>query len=205
MRRTRAAPQQLTTILDLRAGEDCAGVGVLQSGHEPRRRANNADLRGHAHFAQKIFADALHVEVDAARRLRDKINRAELERFQSAVGPFARFGADDDDGPRIRRHDLRGGLEPINVGHVDVHRDDIGLERFRECHSFTAIFCLADDLQHLIRTDDVLENFAHERRVIDDQNAKFLDGGDGRHSVDHATGTGRIASDPMSCSTAAMS
>ena len=34
----------------------------------------------------------------------------------------------------------------IDVRHVDVHGDDIGLERFGERDGFAAIFGLADDL-----------------------------------------------------------
>ena len=64
---------------------------------------------------------------------------------------------------------------------------------------------LADNFERVVGFEDVFEHFAHERRIVHDQNAKFLVGGDWRHGVAQATGTGRIASDPISCSTAAMS
>ena len=36
---------------------------------------------------------------------------------------------------------------PSIVRHVDVHGDDIGLQRFRQAHGFAAIFGVADDLK----------------------------------------------------------
>ena len=52
--------------------------------------------------------------------------------FSVLAAPSLRFGADDHDRPGIRGHYLRCGLQAVHVRHVDVHGDDVGLERFSE-------------------------------------------------------------------------
>ena len=51
------------------------GCGKARSG------SDHTNLRSHAHFAQKLFADALHVEVNCARGLCDEFDGAEFQRF----------------------------------------------------------------------------------------------------------------------------
>ena len=118
----------------------------LKRGRQARRGADHADFGGHAHFAKKIVLHALHVEVDAAGWLGDEFDGAEFESFQRAGCAFAGFRADDDDGARVGGHDLRGGLQTIDVGHVDVHGDDIRLQGFGQRDGFAPVFGVADDL-----------------------------------------------------------
>ncbi len=156
-----------------------AGAG-LQSGSEKRSGANHANFRGHANFAQQFFLDAVHVEVDRAGRFCNEFDCAEFQCLQGAGSPFARFRTDDDDRPRIRGHDLRGGLQAVHVRHVDVHGDDIGLERLRERDGFAAVFRLTDDLQLLVGVENRFEHLAHEGGVVDDEHTKLFVG-DGCH------------------------
>ena len=57
-------------------------------------------------------------------------------------------------GRGIRGHDLRGGLQAVDMRHVDVHGDDVGFERFGERDGFAAVFCMADHLQLVVRVEN---------------------------------------------------
>jgi hypothetical protein len=146
----------------------------LQCGGKARSGTNDANLSGHFHFAEKLFADRLHVEINAAGRFGNEFDCAELQSLESAGRAFFRFGADDDDGARIGGHDLRGSLQTVHVRHVDVHRDDIGLKRFGKCHGFAAILGVTGDLELRIGVENSLKDFAHKGRVVDDEHARFV-------------------------------
>src|SRR6202030_3515533 len=117
------------------------------SGGKAGRGADDANLGSHAHFAQEIVLDGVHVEVDAAGRLGDKLDGAEFESFKGAGRAVFGFGADDDDGARIGGHDVRGGLQAVHVGHIDVHGDYIGLEGLGESDGFATVLGVSDDLK----------------------------------------------------------
>ena len=53
--------------------------------------SHDANFGSHANFADQIFADTLHVEIDAAGRLGDKFNGTKFESLQGAGGAFASF------------------------------------------------------------------------------------------------------------------
>src|SRR5712692_10410996 len=78
------------------------------------------------------------------------------------------------------------------MGHVDVHGDDVGLERFGERDGFAAIFGVTDDLKLLVGIENIFEDFAHESGVVHDEHAEFLDGrgchGRLRHRYKRASG-----------------
>ena len=99
---------------------------MLQLG--AHRSAHHANFGGHPQLAAEFFADAVHIEINAAGWLGDKINGAQFQRLQGNVGAFARLRADDDNRPRIGRHDEFGRLQTVHVRHVDIHGDNVGLE-----------------------------------------------------------------------------
>src|ERR1700746_956280 len=59
-------------------GAPFCGVGLHG---EARSSSNYTTLCRHFHFAQKIFADALHIEIDGAVRLGNKFDGAQFQRF----------------------------------------------------------------------------------------------------------------------------
>jgi len=59
-------------------------------------------------------------------------------------------------------------LQAIDMGHVDVHGDDVGLKRLGERNGLAAIFCVAHDLELCVSGQNGLENFAHERGIVHD-------------------------------------
>ncbi len=133
-------------------------------------------FRGHAHFAQQLFLHVLHVQVDAAGGFADKFDGAEFQRFKRAGRAFPRFRTDDHDGLGIRGHDLRGGLQTIHVRHVDVHGDDVWLERFGHGDGFTPVFGMAHNLKLVVGVENLLEDFAHEGGIVHDQDAELFVG-----------------------------
>ena len=149
---------------------------------EARGGTHDANFGGHADFAQELFFHALHVEIDAAAGLGYEVDGAEFESFQRAGSAFLAFRADDDDGPRIVGHYVGGGLEAVHVRHVQVHGDDVGLERFRESDGFAAIAGAANDLKLAVSVENGFEDFAHEGRVVHDEHAEFF-WGSAHHDV----------------------
>src|SRR5581483_2838864 len=138
--------------------------------------ADHADFRGHADFSDKFVFDAVHVQINAARRLGDKLDGAEFESAQGAGGALARFRTDDNDGTRIGGHDLRGGLQAVHVRHVDVHGDDIGFKRFRQRDRFAAVLGVADDLELFVGVENGFQHLAHEGGIVHDEDAVLFAG-----------------------------
>ena len=48
------------------------------------------------------------------------------------------------------RHDFGGGLQAVHQRHVDVHGDDVGLQRFRQAHGFASVLGVADDVKIIV-------------------------------------------------------
>src|SRR5579883_1372933 len=148
--------------------------GDMKLRGKARGGAHDANLCCDAYFAQELVLDALHVEIDAAGRFGDKIDGAELKGLQCAGRAFLAFGADDDDGPRVGGHDLRGGLQAVHVRHVQVHGNDVRLQRFGENKGFAAVFGMANHLKHFVGVENRFQNLAHEGGIVDDENAKLF-------------------------------
>ena len=72
---------------------------------------------------------------------------------------------------RARRHpaDPPGGLDPIDVRHVEVHQDDVGLKRSGKRDRFSAARATTDDLDALVDRQGEHERLGEERVIIDDQ------------------------------------
>ena len=59
-----------------------------------------------------------------------------------------------------------GRLDPVHVGHRDVHQDDIGQQLLRQPDSLGARLRLTDDLDLGIGREEHLEATAHYRVVV---------------------------------------
>ena len=119
----------------------------LESGRRDVKRCELRELWLPCALCAGVFFHALHVQIDAAGRLGDEFDGAEFEGIQRSRSAFAGFRADNDDGARVGGHDLRGGLKSVDVGHVDVHGDDVRLQGFGQSDGFAAVFCVTDDLK----------------------------------------------------------
>jgi len=65
--------------------------------------------------------------------------------------------------------DPTGRLEPVQVGHLDVHQDDVGTSPARELDGVATVDRLADDVEVGLQLEDRAKARAHERLVVGDQ------------------------------------
>ena len=63
------------------------------------------------------------------------------------------------------------GLDAVELGHADVHQDDVGLQPLGLLDGVEAVGGLADDLEVVLGVEDHAEPGAHERLVVGDQQA----------------------------------
>ena len=66
---------------------------------------------------------------------------------------------------------LPGRLDPVDLGHADVHQHDIRRDAARLLDRLSPVGRLADDLEVGLRLEDHPEAGAHECLVVDDQHA----------------------------------
>ena len=65
-------------------------------------------------------------------------------------------------------------LEAVELGHADVHQDDVGPQRAHLVDRLAAVRGLADDLDVGLGVEDHAEAGAHERLVVDEQDADHV-------------------------------
>jgi len=98
------------------------------SREHPKARRIRHDRR--AQRTQQPLRDANQIEADRARRLEDEIDRAELERLERRfVAGARRPGTQHHDRSRRLAHDIAERAQPIELRHVHVERNDVGIER----------------------------------------------------------------------------
>ena len=135
---------------------------------------HHANLRRHFQLSCQLFAHLLHVQINATRRLGNKVDCAKLERTQRGGSTFARFRTDNHDRPRILRHDQFSGLKAVHVRHVDVHGDHVGTQRFRERYGIATVARLPCHFELRIGIDDFVEDFAHVCGIVHNEHSKFF-------------------------------
>src|SRR4051812_38359543 len=102
-------------------------------------------------------------------RLDDEVLRAELQRLDD-LRLLAQRRAHDDAGRGVAADDVGEGGETVLLRHRDVERREVGLELLVAGHGLHAVACLPDDLMAGAR-EGVLDHLAHERGVVDDEDA----------------------------------
>ena len=65
--------------------------------------------------------------------------------------------------------------------HIDVHGDDIGLERFRQRNGLAAVFGVAHNLELFVSVENPFEDLAHKQGIFHDEHANLFVGG--RHRL----------------------
>src|SRR3954468_11377085 len=102
-------------------------------------------------------------------RLDDEVLRAELQRLDD-LRLLAQRRAHDDAGRGVAADDVGEGGETVLLRHRDVERREVGLELLVAGHGLHAVACLPDDLM-AGAGEGVLDHLAHERGVVDDEDA----------------------------------
>ena len=76
--------------------------------------------------------------------------------------------------PVGREHAARR-LDPVHLRHPDVHQDHVRSQTLRLCDRVGAVRGLAGDVDVLLGVEDHAEARAHERLVVDDEDAQAHD------------------------------
>ena len=78
-------------------------------------------------------------------------------------------GQDQDARRSVCGREPAGRFDPVEVGHADVHQDDVGSERFCGVERGEAVTGLADDFEVGFGVEDDAEAGADELLVVGDQ------------------------------------
>ena len=108
--------------------------------------------------------------------LRDDLDGAQLQGADRGRGAWPGVRADDDDGPRRLGHDVADRAEPIGLGHLEVHRDDVGRELVNLAHRVEAVARGGDDAERPVAAgaaEDVGEDAPHQGAVVHDEDGGF--------------------------------
>ena len=95
---------------------------------------------------------------------------ARAERFVDVLVEVERR-QDEDAGRGIGGDDAPGRLEPVELGHADVHQDDGRLEAGGLLDRLEAVARLGDDLDVLLAGEQHPKSGAHHRLVVGDEHA----------------------------------
>ena len=87
---------------------------------------------------------------DIVLRLGDKVDGADFQRFQRGLRARLREGGEHHHRHRPQRHDLAQEGETVHLRHLDVERDDVGIERLDLLARVKGILRCTDDLDFRI-------------------------------------------------------
>ena len=110
-------------------------------------------------------------------RVVDLLGPRALEQVAGGAGPDGRqdrvvvlvHGQHDDLDVRVPPGDEAGGLDPVEVGHLDVHDDDVRLGLGDQVQRLAAVARRADHLDAVQRAEQGDQPVAHDLVVVDDQ------------------------------------
>jgi len=107
-------------------------------------------------------------------RLRDDLHGAELQRADRRAGAGAGVRADDHDGPRCLGHDVADRAQAVELGHFQVHGDDVGVVLVHLADGVEAVARRGDDpeLAGRVAPQHVAQHAPHQRAVVDDEHAR---------------------------------
>jgi hypothetical protein len=90
------------------------------------------------------------------------------------VAVARRRGAEHHDRSRRLAHDVAKRGEAVELRHVDVERHDLGVERPHLAERLTAVAGRPDDAELPRALDELRDDLAHERAVVDDEDGGAL-------------------------------
>ena len=90
---------------------------------------------------------------------------------------FVGMHAEHDDGNfGIGLRHLKGGFDAVEIGHADVHHDDVGLQGFCQGDGFAAVVGFADYREVGLLLDEETQAAAHKLVVVGEEDADFSHG-----------------------------
>ena len=137
------------------------------------RDARDVGCEGRAHRFLELRREPPQRFFRRGCRFRDDFDGAELQGADRGGGAGPRVRAHDDDGPRRLGHDVADRAEPIELGHLEVHRDDVGRELVHLAHRVEAVARGGDDAERPVAAEDVGEDAPHQGAVVHDEDGGF--------------------------------
>ncbi len=137
--------------------------GSAHKGARPRCRC-------HLHLRGEV---AERVPV-LGRRLRHAVQGADLEGPDCSVGAPAGQGGDHDHRHRPKPHDLLEECEAVHFRHLDVERDNVGIERLDGLAGFQWVGRFAHDGDGWVAAERGGDHAAHGGGVVDHENSHRL-------------------------------
>src|SRR5581483_10035303 len=86
-------------------------------------------------------------------------------------------GENEDARARSRCVEPAGCVDAVELGHADVHDDDVGVELTGEAQRFASVGGFADDLDVALQFEDEPEALPYEGLVVGEQDARHRGGG----------------------------
>ncbi len=108
--------------------------------------------------------------------LRHDFHGAQLQRPDRRRRARARVARHHDDRPRRLGHDVADGAQPIELGHLQVHQHQVGLQPVHLLQRVHAVPRRAHHGEVPAALQDVGEQAAEERAVVGDQDRPALRG-----------------------------
>ena len=146
--------------------------GRLTDGGAVRRHLPEPDRAAGAQRPDPL-GDAVGDLADGVRaaRLADDVDGADAQRLDAGGRALLRQRADDDGRNRMVLHQLAQEAEAVHARHLDVERDDVGLELQDHVPRDVRIGGAADHLDVVVLAQGVAEQLADDRRVVDEEDA----------------------------------
>ena len=149
--------------------------GRGRAGHD--RDVRHVGGEGPAHGAAQLGCHALQRGPVRIGRLGDDLDRPELQGADRRAGAGPRVRAHHDNRAGRLRHDVADGAQPVELRHLEVHRDDVGVELMHLAHRVEAVARRAHDPKlprprdAVTRAEHVAQHASHQRAVVHDEDA----------------------------------
>ena len=129
----------------------------------------------HSHLGRGLyFGDDVAGLLDGSIRniqfwLRNIVHRTQAERAQSGFRTSIGERGDHDHRHGMATHQLFEECQAIHPRHLDIESEYIGMESLDFFPGHKRIRCCTDHFQFRIRAENLRQQLAHERRIIDDK------------------------------------
>ena len=127
----------------------------------------DAQVAERVDLADQLVLDRLEVEADVQGRLRDEVDRAELERAERVLVVAAT--ADHHHRRRSVRHHETQEREAVHARHLEVERDQVGLQLEGPAQRLLAVAGDADHFDERRGLEHPGDRLAREGGVVDDE------------------------------------
>jgi hypothetical protein len=127
-----------------------------------------ARARGAADLVGDEFGVLAHPGLDRDLRLGDEVHRAEFQRAHGDLGAALGQRGHHQHRHRAQAHQFFEEVEAVHLRHLDVEREDVGIDPLDQVACDERIGRHADDFHVRLRVDDLGHHAADQGRIVDD-------------------------------------